>query len=190
MAQRNAAQAQIRRANGARHPISQASPHPGHAEGQGVSGGRSVGSKRRQYCPHQDAGHRADVEGGEAIGVVTIYRKEQRAFTDKQIELVRTSPPRPSSPSRTRGCSTSCANRSSNRRRPPTCSRSSVALRSSYRKCSIRWLNPRCTSVRPRQQRYGVPTVMYSNCPRIAVSLANLRNSVGKIRLLQEVAGR
>jgi len=41
-----------------------------------------------------------------------------------------------------------------------------------------------------RQQRYGVPTVMYSNWPRIAGFLANLRNSVGKIRLLQEVAGR
>ncbi|MGC2717339.1 MAG: GAF domain-containing protein [Pseudolabrys sp.] len=28
------------------------------------------------------------LRGGEAIGVVTIYRKEQRAFSDKQIELV------------------------------------------------------------------------------------------------------
>ena len=32
-------------------------------------------------------------------------------FTDKQIELVRISPRRPSSPSRTRGCSTSCGSR-------------------------------------------------------------------------------
>ena len=39
----------------------------------------------------------------------------------------RTSPPKPSSPSRTRGCSTNCVNRSSSRPPPPTCLRLSAA---------------------------------------------------------------
>ena len=51
-------------------------------------------------------------------------------FTDKQIELVRISPTRPSSPSRTRACSRSCANRCSSRPPPPTCSK--VISRSTF----------------------------------------------------------
>ena len=69
---------------------------------------------------------------GSAIGAILIRRMEVRPFTDKQIDAgSRSSPPRRSSPSRTRGCSTSCRRarassprRWSSRPRPPRCCRS------------------------------------------------------------------
>ena len=44
------------------------------------------------------------IKDDELIGVIAIYRQEVRPFTDKQIDLVRISPSRPSSPSRTPAC--------------------------------------------------------------------------------------
>ena len=46
----------------------------------------------------------------ELVGAFVIYRQEVRPFTEKQIAFAQTSPRRPSSPLRTRGCSMNCAN--------------------------------------------------------------------------------
>ena len=65
------------------------------------------------------------------IGVIAIYRQEVRPFTDKQIAAAaETSPPRPSSPSRTRGCSTNCENPCSSR--PPPADVLKVISRSTF----------------------------------------------------------
>ena len=58
-----------------------------------------------------------------------LFAAPRRASSrNDKSHCFRPSPTRPSSPSRMRGCSTSCGveNHSSSRRRPPTCSRSSV----------------------------------------------------------------
>ena len=49
------------------------------------------------------------LKDNELVGAIFIYRQEVCAFTDKQIELIKSFRARPSSPSRTRGCSTNCA---------------------------------------------------------------------------------
>ena len=65
----------------------------------------------------RDPSHVPMLKDNVLIGAIVIYRQEVQPFTDKQIALYRTSPPRPSSPSRTRGCSTNCGNRWSNKLR-------------------------------------------------------------------------
>ncbi len=53
------------------------------------------------------------------IGVLYSEPSEVRPFTDKQIDWLKISQSRASSPSRMRGCLPSCANPSNSRRRRP-----------------------------------------------------------------------
>jgi len=76
------------------------------------------------------------------------------------------SPSRPSSPSRILDCSTSCANRYSSRPRPPTCSRSSAARRSTFRSCSIRSSDLQLVSARQIAPSFGNSKIMDFNWRR------------------------
>ena len=61
------------------------------------------------------------LKDNELVGTIVIYRQEVRPFSrqaDRAGAKLRRR--RPSSPSRTRGCSTNCANRWRTRPRPPT----------------------------------------------------------------------
>jgi GAF domain-containing protein len=60
---------------------------------------------------------------GELIGAISIYRQRCGRLPTSRSSWSRTSPPRPSSRSKTPVCSTSCVSRCSSRPPPPTCSR-------------------------------------------------------------------
>ena len=95
-------------------------------------------SRRSRGCSDPYDG--ANAQGGRAHrrNYPGIAKRCGHSLTSRS-SWCRTSPPRSSSPLRTRGYSASCVNPSSSRRRPPTCSRSSVDRRSICKRCSIRW---------------------------------------------------
>ena len=106
-------------------------PHRGHAGPKAIPRGRPGPSSARRSCRccARCSSCRCSRKMRLSVRSPSIARKCGRSPTSRS-SWWRTSPRRPSSPSRTRGCSTSYANRSSSRPRPPTCSRLSAVRRS------------------------------------------------------------
>ena len=113
---------------------------------------------------------------GAVVGAISIYRQEVLPFTDKQVELSRISPLRRSSPSRTPGCSTNCANLCSSRPPPPTCSRSSAVRLSICKLCFRHLLNRLADFAMPTRQSLLVKrTVLFTELRDPMASHANSR---------------
>ena len=96
-----------------------------------LSRGRSVRRRRRRSRWLPDGTRRSDAQGQRAgrRHYHLLARRCSRSPTNRS-SWSPISPPRPSSPSRMRVCSTSCANRCSSRPPPPTCSK--VISRSAF----------------------------------------------------------
>ena len=69
------------------------------------------------------------------VGIIGIWRTEVRPLLTNKSRWCRTSPSKPSSPLRMRGCSTNCVNRWSSRQRPLKSCESSVRRRANCSQC-------------------------------------------------------
>ena len=84
------------------------------------------------------------LKDNELVGAISFTARRFGPSPTSRSSWCRTSPPRPSSPSRTRGCSTSCANRCSGRLPPRKCSGSSPLRPVNSRRYSTPcWRTPR-----------------------------------------------
>ena len=83
------------------------------------------------------------LKDGEPIGYLSIYRQEVRPFADRRSSCSPASPPRPSSLSRIRVCSTSCANLAAAADRHRRRAQGYQPLDFDLQACSKRWRSRR-----------------------------------------------
>ena len=86
---------------------------------------------------------------GELVGQLVCFAKRSVHSPTSRLSWSKTSQRRPSSPSRTRGCSMNCANRCSSRRPLLMCSRSSARRRAISSQCSRPCWRKRCAFATP-----------------------------------------
>src|SRR5262249_32226722 len=139
-----------------------------------------------------EAGYRSQlslplIKDNEAIGAFNILRRKTVYSRKSRSSLSAISQGSQSLPSRILACSTSCANRCSSRRPPPTCSRSSAARPSTSRRCFKRWSNRPHDCVKPIKQPSHGRSEGSSFAQRPMVSLLNLWISSGTYPLGQNV---
>jgi GAF domain-containing protein len=110
---------------------------------------------------------------GRSSGQFSSIDRKSGSSATSRSSWFRTLPPRPSSRSRIHGCLTSCANRCSSRRRPPTCSRSSAVRRSICRQCCKLSLNRPHGSAMPIRPSLPVKRTESFIAPKHTVFLLN-----------------
>ena len=135
-----------------------ASPRPNSCStssiwlGGGLSGGRSCGRSFVEMAGVRTLLVVPMLKERELVGAISVYRQEVGRSPTSRSSWCRISPPRPSSPSRTRDCSTSCAAHTicwSSRRQPRKCCRSSVHRPAIWSRCSSPCWRMRRVSAKP-----------------------------------------
>ena len=95
------------------------------------------------------------LKGHDLVGVIITQKDRSPISRSRSWRVL---PPKRSSPSRTRACSTNCVSRYSNKPPPPTCSRSSAARRLTCSPSSTHWLRTSSGYARPRGRSFSVST--------------------------------